>query len=81
MNQSRLRTAVICIVTSNLNLGRIPGNVALKQGEGGLTRASVVNVSQLLTVDKAELTEKIGKLHAERVDAIRRGITRLIDRV
>jgi mRNA interferase MazF len=54
--------------------------VLLEQGEGNLTKASVVNVSQIVTVDKSELSERVGRLPAGKVDAIRRGLYLLFDR-
>ncbi len=73
-NASKIRTVVVCALTSNLQRGRSPGNVVLKKGEAGLPRASVVNVTQLFTVDKTELTEKIGTLSTDRVRQILEGV-------
>ena len=80
-NRSRIGTTVVCLITSNLNRAKAPGNVALQRGDANLSKASVVNVSQILTIDKAELVEQIGKLPAETVDAIRSGLNLLFDRV
>ena len=60
---------------------RTPGNVLLKKGEANLPKASVVNVSQILTVDKAELVECIGKLSAGAAAAVRDGLHLLFDRL
>lgn len=60
-NSCKIQTTV-CLMTSNLQRAEAPANVLLARGEAKLTKRSVVNVSQLLTVDKAELEEKIGKL-------------------
>jgi len=79
-NQSRIHTTVVCLITSNLNRVHAPGNLPLAKGEAGLPRESVVNVSQLLTVDKSELIERIGKLTVPKVDAIRAGLQLLFDR-
>jgi len=73
-NASKIRTVVVCALTSNLQRGRSPGNVTLKKGEAGLPKASVANVTQLFTVDKAELTEKIGTLSPDRMRQILDGI-------
>jgi len=78
-NQSRIQTAVICLITSNTDLADAPGNVLLAKGEANLKRQSVVNVSQVITVDKSELTEHIGRLPAAKVTAIRNGLHLLID--
>jgi Growth inhibitor len=60
--QSRIRTVIVVIITSNIELANAPGNVSLPRDATGLPRDSVVNVSQILTVDKAFLTERIGSL-------------------
>ena len=62
LNHSRIGTVVLCELTTNLRLERVPGNVGLAEGEGNLPRRSVVNVTQLVTVDKRELSEHIGRL-------------------
>jgi mRNA interferase MazF len=73
-NRSRIRTTVVCLITSNLGRGHAPGNVALQKGDANLPKASVVNISQVLTVDKAELVERLGRLPGAMVDAIRIGL-------
>ncbi|MGA2194130.1 MAG: type II toxin-antitoxin system PemK/MazF family toxin [Bryobacteraceae bacterium] len=80
-NRSRIATTVVCLITSNLARAAAPGNVALKKGDANLPKASVVNVSQILTVDKTELTERIGKLPASALDAIRTGLEVVFERV
>src|SRR5580692_7349119 len=69
-NRSAIATTVVCLITSNLSRAKAPGNVLLKKGDANLPKASVVNVSQILTVDKAELSHRIGKLPSNTVDAI-----------
>ncbi len=54
-NESRINTVVVAAVTSNLRLAKTPGNVLLDSGESNLPRDSVVNVSQILTIDKSFL--------------------------
>ncbi len=66
-NISRIQTVVVCELTSNLKRAEAPGNVLLHKGEGNLKKASVANVSQLYTVDKSALAEKIGALNKARV--------------
>jgi len=80
-NRSRIGTTVVCLITSNLSRSPVPGNVTLRKGDANLPKASVVNVSQVLTIDKAELVERIGKLPASAVDAVRSGLQLLFDRV
>lgn len=59
-NRSRIATAIVVVITFNLNLAEAPGNVLLPQKATGLPKDSVANISQVLTVDKNILTEKIG---------------------
>lgn len=61
-NLSRIQTAIVAVITSNLQLADAPGNVLLPARSGGLARDSVVNVSQLLTLDRSFLTELAGTL-------------------
>lgn len=60
--QSRISTVIVVIITSNIQLAEAPGNVLLPQRATGLSRDSVANVSQILTVDKTFLVERIGSL-------------------
>jgi mRNA interferase MazF len=80
-NQSMISTTVVCLITSNLRHALAPGNVALRKGDAHLPKASVVNVSQVATVDKTELRERIGKLPSPTIDLIRSGLQLLFDRV
>jgi mRNA interferase MazF len=73
-NQSQIGTVVVCVLTSNLKRAAVPGNVALDEGEGNLPRASVAIVSQVFTVDKAQLQEYIGTLSPRRVRQILDGV-------
>ena len=80
-NRSAIATSVVCLVTSNLSRANAPGNVLLKSGEANLPKASVVNVSQILTVDKTELVDCIGKLSGTASGAVRDGLHLLFDRL
>jgi mRNA interferase MazF len=80
-NQSAIATSVICLITSNLNRAKAPGNVLLKKGEANLPNASVVNVSQILTVDKTELVERMGQLGGRTVGAVCDGLHLLFDQL
>jgi mRNA interferase MazF len=77
-NESAINTVVVCALTSNLRRARIPGNVLLNEGDADLPERSVVMVSQLFTVDKEDLLDKIGTLSAEHVEQIFEGIYRLL---
>lgn len=73
-NRSRINTVVVCVITSNLQRADVPGNVLLEQGEANLPKPSVVNISQIYTVDKRDLVEYIGALSRERVQEILDGV-------
>jgi mRNA interferase MazF len=78
-NHSRINTLVLCALTSNLKRASVPGNVLLKKGEANLKKDSVVNVSQIVTVDKSNVLERIGTLSASRVKQIVAGVKLLIE--
>lgn len=65
-NRSRIATVVVAAVSSNLRLAEAPGNVLLSAVETGLPKDSVVNVTQLLTVDRALLDLRVGQLPPDR---------------
>jgi len=78
-NASRIQTTVLCAVTSNLARAKAPGNLLLRKGEANLPRPSVVNVSQVVTVDKSVLREKIGTLSRQRVREIVSGLRLVLE--
>ena len=78
-NHSRLATVVVCALTSNLSRAEAPGNVLIPQGEGNLPRDSVANVTQLFTIDKRELSERIGRVGGQRMADVLRGIRLVLD--
>ncbi|MBM4037236.1 MAG: type II toxin-antitoxin system PemK/MazF family toxin [Planctomycetes bacterium] len=78
LNRTRIGTVVICALTSHLGQARFPGNVLLDPGEGGLPKQSVVVVSQLLTVSRSRLRDKIGTLSRKRVEEIIEGISLIL---
>lgn len=78
-NRSRINTVVFCAITSNLKRAKAPGNVLLPKGEANLPKDSVVNISQMITVDKSDLIKKIGSLSSSRIKQITEGIKLLIE--
>ncbi len=78
-NRSRIGTVVVCALTSNLKRASSPGNVLLESGEANLPKQSVVNVSQIFTVDKMDLGEYIGSLSRKRIYEILDGIRLVIE--
>lgn len=73
-NRSRITTVVVVALTTNLAKANEPGNVLLEPGEGGLPKQSAVVVSQISSVEKAKLGERIGRLSGERVEEILTGL-------
>ncbi len=76
-NRSRIATVLLCGLTSQLRLANVAGNVLLTPGEGQLPKPSVVNVSQVFTVSKTDLSEYIGSLAPTRIRQILDGLWRL----
>ena len=73
-NRSRIATAVGVVVTSNLRLLDAPGNVSLPAAQSGLPHDSVANVSQVITIDKAELSDPVGALSPATMEHIDNGL-------
>ena len=78
-NASRINTIVVCSLTSNLSRAKAPGNVLLNEGEANLPQKSVVNISQIFTVNKSDLVEKIGQVSEKRITEILDGIKLLTE--
>jgi mRNA interferase MazF len=77
-NRSAINTTVVAAITSNLRLAAMPGNVRLSKGEAKLPRPSVVNVSQLRTIDRARLGDSIGVLGRARMREVLEGLSLLL---
>ncbi len=73
-NHSRISTVVVCGLSSNLKRTNEPGNVLLELGEGGLEKQSVVVVSQVSSLDKTRLGQRIGALSNQRIEQILAGM-------
>ena len=73
-NESRIDTVVVCALSTNMRKAKDPGNVLLEVGEADLPKQSIVVVSQVSTVDKAQLGAYIGSLAPQRVDEILAGM-------
>lgn len=78
-NKSRINTVVVCLITSNLKRAVAPGNVLLRKGEANLPKRCVVNVSQIFTVDRTDLVEKIGSLSARRFREVLKGLFQILE--
>ncbi len=80
LNRSQLATVACVVLTSNLRWSIAPGNVLLSAKQTGLDRDSVANVSQLVTIDKRQLTERVGKIPKRQMEAIFSGIDLIMGR-
>lgn len=78
-NASKINTVVVCALTSNIKRAEAPGNVLLNKGEANLPKKSVVNISQIYTVNKTDFVEKIGKVSEKRFTEILQGIKLLTE--
>ena len=77
-NESRISTVIAVVITSNLRLADAPGNVRLPVRGTGLSKPSVANISQIVTVDKSFLTERIGKLAPRLLAEVEHGMRLVI---
>jgi mRNA interferase MazF len=74
-NESKINTVIISAISSNLQLAKAPGNIKLGKSKSlGLKKESVLNVSQIYTVDKSFLTQKIGKLTPNQINELNEGL-------
>ncbi|MBI1355255.1 MAG: type II toxin-antitoxin system PemK/MazF family toxin [Acidobacteria bacterium] len=78
LNASAIRTTILCALTTNLRRAGAPSNVLLEAGEAGLPERSVVNVTQIITVDKEDLRDFIGRLSPERIRQIAFGLSMIL---
>lgn len=77
-NRSLIATVVVAVITTNLRLAAAPGNVPLTRRQSGLPKESVVNVSQILTVDRSFLTARAGALPAAKLRQVDDGLIRVL---
>ena len=80
LNRSRISTVVCVPLTSNLRWSNAPGNVSLDERATGLRKPSVANVSQIVTLDRTDLTEHTGRLPARKLDLVLAGIDVVLGR-
>lgn len=73
-NLSQIQTVIVAVITSNTRLAGAPGNLTLTPEQSGLLRESVINVSQVITVDKRYLTERVGRLRSEQLSELDEGL-------
>jgi mRNA interferase MazF len=80
LNQSRIATVVCVPLTSNLKWSLAPGNLSLSTRATGLPKDSVANVSQIISLDKSLLTERVGKLPRPKLESLFSGIDLVLGR-
>ena len=79
LNDSKLNTVVMVAITSNLKFAELPGNVSLRKGEANMPKSCVINVTQLKSVDKSSLVEKIGSLPDKKMEEVFAGLKLVMD--
>ena len=78
-NLSRIGTVVAVAISSNLDLAAAPGNVAVPASRSGLSKDSVVNVSQIVTLDKRQLSDRVSALDFDTLAQIEAGLQLALD--
>jgi mRNA interferase MazF len=73
-NQSAIKTVIAAVITSNLRLAAAPGNIILRRRESRLGKDSVINVSQLVTLSKVFLAERVGRIPQTRIREVEEGL-------
>ena len=79
INESKINTVIMLAITSTLRYSDLPGNVTLRKGEANLPKRCVINVSQIKSVNKDSIREKIGTLTKEKMAAVTEGIKLVLD--
>ena len=74
LNDSKLNTVIMLAITSTMKFGELPGNVILRKGEANLPKKCVINTTQIKSVDKKSIKEKIGTLSKRRMDDVYDGL-------
>jgi len=73
-NESRISTVLVAVITSNIKLAKAPGNVRIAKSDSKLSKTSVVNVSQLLTIDRQFLTTRVSSLPQSAMKQVNNGL-------
>jgi mRNA interferase MazF len=80
LNRSRISTVVCVLLTTNLRWANAPGNVLLSSRFTGLPKDSIANVTQMVTLDHAELSERVGKLPRAKIELLLAGLDVMLGR-
>ena len=78
-NRSDIRTTICAVITSNMKLSKMPGNITLEKGISGLDRTSVINFSQIATIDRSRLIEQVSMLPKNYITKINESIRYIFD--
>ena len=73
-NSSKISTVLVAIITSNLALSQAPGNVRISKTDSGLSKPSIVNISQILTIDRELLTKRVSSLSGKVLGRVAEGL-------
>lgn len=79
INDSKINTVIMLAITSTLRYGELPGNVSLRKGEANMPKRCIINVSQIKSVDKNSIREKIGTLTKEKLEKVEEGLKLICD--
>ena len=74
LNDSKINTVIMLSITSTMKFGELPGNVILRKGEANLPKKCVINVTQIKSVDKSSVKEKIGTLSNKKMEEFHEGL-------
>ena len=74
LNDSKLNTIIMLAITSTMKFGELPGNVILRKGEANLSKKCVINITQIKSVDKKSIEEKIGTLSKRKMEEVHDGL-------
>jgi len=78
LNKTDIGSVIVAISTTNLRLAKMPGNVFVSRGTGGLREDSVINVTQLYTLDRSDLKDLWGSLPNEKLEELSAGLAQIL---
>ena len=79
LNDSKINTVIMLAITSTLKFADLPGNVTIRKGEANMPMKCAINATQIKSVDKASLTEKIGSLSNQTMEEVVQGLQLVMD--
>ncbi len=78
-NESSINTIIVVVITSNLHLSKAPGNIRINKKQSLLDKDSVINISQVYTIDKTTLTEKVALLSSKTIKELKENLKMIFD--